>query len=70
MLSIPEVKGCHKIRTRGRKDDIHIDLHLLVANNMDVQNAHIVASQVENTLKKNIPGISDVVVHIEPVTDI
>ncbi len=70
VLSIPEVKGCHKIRTRGRKDDIHIDLHLLVANNMDVQNAHIVASQVENTLKKNIPGISDVVVHIEPVTDI
>lgn len=70
VLSIPEVKGCHKIRTRGRKDDIHIDLHLLVADNMNVQNAHIIANQVEDTLKKNIPGVSDVVVHIEPVTNI
>ena len=70
VLSIPEVKGCHKIRTRGRKDDIHIDLHLLVDNNMDVQNAHEIANHVENTLKKNIPGVSDVVVHIEPATNI
>ncbi|HHT10544.1 MAG TPA: cation diffusion facilitator family transporter [Atribacter sp.] len=70
VLSIPEVKGCHKIRTRGRKDDIHIDLHLLVADNMDVQNAHEIANQVEIALKKNIPGVSDVVVHVEPVTDI
>jgi len=70
VLSISEVKGCHKIRTRGRKDDIHIDLHLLVADHMDVQNAHEIANQVEDALKKNIPGVTDVVVHIEPVTEV
>ena len=68
VFSIPGIKGCHEIRTRGRKDDIHIDLHILVADNMEVQNAHEIANQVENALKKEIPGVSDVVVHIEPIT--
>ena len=68
VVSIPGIQGCHKIRTRGRKDDIYIDLHMLVADKMPVEKAHELASQVETTLKKEIHGVSDIVVHIEPVT--
>jgi len=60
------VNACHKIRTRGRPDDIHIDLHVQVHPDMHIDNAHKVSYAIEEALKKNIPEITDVVVHLEP----
>ncbi len=34
VLKIDGVKSCHKIRSRGRPDDIHLDLHVQVDGNM------------------------------------
>jgi cation diffusion facilitator family transporter len=58
--------GCHRIRTRGREDDIHIDLHVMVAAGMRVDEAHRIGEEVEKAIKKDIPGATDVVVHLEP----
>lgn len=66
VLSIKGVKTCHKIRTRGRIDDIHIDLHVQVNPDMHVDKAHQISYQIENTVKNLIHGVTDVVVHIEP----
>jgi cation diffusion facilitator family transporter len=66
VLGIPGVKTCHKIRTRGRPDDIHLDLHVQVNADMHVDKAHKISYAIEETIKKGIPGITDVVVHIEP----
>ncbi|MEI6157725.1 MAG: cation diffusion facilitator family transporter, partial [Atribacterota bacterium] len=66
VLSVPGIQDCHMIRTRGRLDDMYIDLHILVDENMPVEEAHELANTVEQHLKKEIPGVSDVVVHIEP----
>lgn len=66
VLSIKGVKTCHKIRTRGRPDDIHVDLHAQVKRDMHVDEAHKISFAIEEALKKNIPDITDVVVHIEP----
>ncbi|MFH0839236.1 MAG: cation transporter dimerization domain-containing protein [Candidatus Omnitrophota bacterium] len=65
--SVDGVKKCHKIRTRGRSDDIHVDLHALVDPAMHVDQAHSICYKIENDIKKNIEGISDVLVHIEPL---
>lgn len=66
VCAVKGVKACHKIRTRGRPDDIHIDLHVQVDADMHVNDAHQISYAIEATLKNNIPQISDVVVHIEP----
>jgi len=66
VMSVKGVKTCHKIRTRGRPDDICIDLHVQVEPTMHIDEAHKVSYAVEDSLKKGIPEVTDVLVHIEP----
>jgi cation diffusion facilitator family transporter len=66
VLLVKGVKTCHKIRTRGRADDIHIDLHVQVNRKMHMDEAHKISYNIEEALKKGIPGATDVVVHMEP----
>ena len=66
--SFPEVRDCHEIRTRGRNDDVYVDLHVLVENQMSVLESHRLANGIEQRIKKEIPGVHDVVVHIEPLS--
>lgn len=66
VLAVGGVKACHKIRTRGRSDDIHIDLHVQVEPQMHMDAAHNISYGIEEALKKSLPGVTDVVVHMEP----
>jgi len=66
VLGVRGVKTCHKIRTRGREDDIHIDLHVQVEPDMHMDTAHKISFRIEEAIKKGIPGVTDVVVHMEP----
>ena len=66
VLSIPGVRECHRIRSRGRSDDIHVDLHILVHPEMHVDLAHELSSLIETRMKREFSGVTDVVVHIEP----
>ncbi|MDP3792079.1 MAG: cation diffusion facilitator family transporter [Candidatus Omnitrophota bacterium] len=66
VLSIKGVRACHKIRTRGREDDIYVDLHVQVNPDMHVDKAHKICYEIEGTIKASIPGVTDVVVHVEP----
>ncbi|MFA5038352.1 MAG: cation diffusion facilitator family transporter [Candidatus Omnitrophota bacterium] len=68
VLNIPEVKKCHNIRTRGRQDDIYMDLHVLVDDRMSLVQAHDLTVKIEDLIKKEFPGVSDVVVHVEPLS--
>lgn len=67
VLSIPGVKTCHKIRTRGRPDDIHVDLHVQVDSEMHIKEAHKISYAIEEAIKKGIPQVTDVVTHMEPI---
>jgi len=69
VLSIKGVRECHKIRSRGRPDDIHIDLHVLVDPEMDVHKAHHLSYAIENKIKRDFGGVTDVVVHMEPLEE-
>ena len=66
--AVQGVRGCHEIRTRGRIDDVYIDLHVLVDNEMTVAHSHTLANRIEDDIKKATPGVHDVVVHVEPVS--
>lgn len=67
VLKIEGVRACHKIRSRGRVDDIYIDLHVQVNPSMHIDNAHQISYRIEEAIKSAIPGITDVVVHMEPL---
>ncbi|KPK22353.1 MAG: cation transporter [Nitrospira bacterium SG8_3] len=69
VLSIRGVKECHKVRSRGRPDDIHIDLHVLVDPDMDVHKAHHLSYAIENKIRRDFQGVTDVVVHMEPLEE-
>lgn len=63
---IPGVESYHHIRSRGQEDDIHLDLHIRVAPNMPLAQAHEVAHQVQRKLQQTLTGVRDVIIHIEP----
>jgi len=67
VLNIKGVKTCHKVRTRGRPDDIYVELHVQVSPDMHMDEAHKISYAIEEALKKDIPEITDVVVHMEPI---
>lgn len=66
LSGIKEIAGCHRIRTRGRQDDIHVDLHITVDRNMTVARAHDLSTAIEKRIREKFPGVTDVIVHIEP----
>ena len=63
---VPGVESYHHIRSRGPEDDIHLDLHVRVAPDMPMAQAHLIAHEVQRRLQQAIAGVRDVVVHVEP----
>ena len=66
LSDMKEIVGCHRIRTRGRSDDIHVDLHVTVDKDMSVGKAHELSTAIEKRIRERFPGVTDVIVHIEP----
>jgi cation diffusion facilitator family transporter len=61
------VKDCHAVRARGSAGHVIVDLHVLVDGNMSVFDSHAIAEAVNENIRKMLPGIVDVLVHIGPV---
>jgi len=64
--SYPGIEGVDLIV--GRKSGLHylIDLHLKVADDMQVREAHYLGHQVKDWVMTEMPEIVDIVVHMEP----
>ena len=63
---VPEVMGCHQIRTRGTADHVFLDLHVWFRSDMRLDEAHRLSHVVKDRLMSEFPGLADVVIHIEP----
>jgi len=64
--TIAGVAGAHKVRTRGMPGSIYVDLHIQVARELTVVDAHRVTHWVIDAIKREFPGVRDVLVHTEP----
>ena len=64
--AVPGVIEAHNVRSRGPQDDIFVDLHVLVNPDTRLQDAHAIGHRVEGRLRDEFPGVTDVVVHVEP----
>ncbi|WP_051913748.1 cation diffusion facilitator family transporter [Thermorudis peleae] len=66
--AVPGVVGVHGVRTRGGEGMIWVDLHIQVAPQLRVDEAHEIASQVAQQVEAALGLPADVVVHVEPAT--
>ena len=66
---IDGVKKIHQLRTRSMGGDIIIDVHVLVEPFISVSEGHYIAQHVHYLLKKQLPKVKDVTVHVDPEDD-
>ncbi len=64
--SVPEVLGCHQIRSRGSADHAFLDLHVWLDGSTPLMQAHAVSHRVKDLLMERYPQIADAIIHIEP----
>jgi cation diffusion facilitator family transporter len=62
------VLGYHKVRARRSGSQRHIDLHLLLDEEISLKEAHHTAEEVEDQIRAAFGGVH-VVTHIEPATE-
>ncbi len=62
-----QVVGFHKLRTRKAGGQRHIDLHLVVPQNVSVYEAHRVCDHLEQDIGRRLQS-ANVTIHIEPCT--
>lgn len=66
VMDTPGVAGYHDFRCRGKPGEIFADIHITVEAALPVARAHEISEEVERRLKEAVPGLAEVVVHIEP----
>lgn len=66
VMSVPEVVGCHQIRSRGSSDHIFLDLHVWFSGGTTLYEAHRLSHVVKDRLLAEFPQIKDAIIHIEP----
>ena len=63
--SIPEVKGCHCLRTRKSGSYKLLDVHVLFDGNMHLAQVHAICDELEEEIRKEF-GAFDILIHPEP----
>ena len=66
VMTVPEVVGCHHIRTRGSYDHTFLDLHVWFPEETTLYEAHRLSHVVKDRLMERFPQIADAIIHIEP----
>jgi cation diffusion facilitator family transporter len=65
-LSVPGVRSCRDVRSRGMEDSVYVDLKIEVDPHLSTAQAHEVADRVEHKLHTTYAQVVDVVIHVEP----
>ena len=64
--SVAGVQGIDKVFARKTGLQYHIDLHIEVDPTLTVAASHAIGGHVRATLKRELPWVADVLVHVEP----
>lgn len=65
LKSIHGVNNIHNIRTRGTNSSVYVDMHLVVDDNLTMEQAHQISESCKNTLYEKHPEIKDIVIQLE-----
>jgi cation diffusion facilitator family transporter len=66
VMSVPDVLGCHHIRSRGSADHVFLDLHVWMSGDARLRDAHLLSHVVKDRIIERYPQIVDAIIHIEP----
>jgi cation diffusion facilitator family transporter len=66
VMEIPEVRECHRVRTRGAQDFVFLDLHIWLDRDLPLHEAHRLSHLVKDRLMARFPQVKDAVIHVEP----
>lgn len=64
--SFDYIKDVHNVRSRGTKNDMYIDMHVMTAPNLSVEESHDLVHQLEEKIRNEINKNTQVIVHVEP----
>ena len=65
-LKVDGILATEKCHIRKAGMEYHVDLHAIVRGSLSVRKGHDLAHELQNEIKREIPEISQVMVHIEP----
>ncbi len=65
-LGVDGVRGTEKLMTRRSGVETHVDLHVEVDPDLPVGEAHEIATAVSRAVRREVPGVCHVLVHVEP----
>ncbi len=69
LLTVAEVKGWHKLRTRRIGRELLMDVHILIDPDMSVEAAHQVVRRIEGLLAASLNWPINLTIHIDPNND-
>jgi cation diffusion facilitator family transporter len=68
-LAVPRVREVHNVRLVTVNGGIEVGLHLKLPGDLSLENAHAVASQVEDAISSALPEVVAVQTHLEPLRE-
>jgi len=66
VLSYNQVKDVHNIRSRGSKNDMHVDMHIFIEPHMSIEESHELIHEIEAKIKQEINANLQLIAHLEP----
>lgn len=66
VMESPGVKGLHDLKTREAGRDRFMQMHIEVDGTLSLQQAHLIAHEVEATLGEQFPD-TEIIIHVDPV---
>lgn len=61
-----EIQCYHDIRSRGSQNNIHVDMHIMIDPNINIEKAHKLSHDIEDDIKEITNKNTQVIIHIEP----
>jgi cation diffusion facilitator family transporter len=62
----PGIKNYHSLRAREAGSSILVDVSIHLEKSISLTKAHLLSESLEKRIRKKIPNIKEVVIHIEP----
>jgi cation diffusion facilitator family transporter len=68
-LSVPSVREVHNLRVLNVDGGLQVALHLKLPGELSLEDAHALASSVEQAIASAVPEVSSVQTHLEPLRE-
>ena len=64
--SVAGVRGIHNVSQHTSNDSTFVSLHAMVDRHMSLDDAHHISEIIEEKIRKNLPEIKHITIHLEP----